>query len=103
MPTHALRSPEWSHSQPRSSGYPSRSYVNARPPSWDGASNNSTAFPYAASRRAAPLPAAPPYDDDVKLAGHVAVGQASHWVRQAMRLAVGRIVQDYWVLPGLTG
>ena len=60
MATQALRSPEWSHSQPRSSGYPPRSCVNARPPSREDASSTSTVSPCAASRRAAPMPAAPP-------------------------------------------
>ncbi len=45
--------------------------MKARPPSREDASSSKTDAPLAASRRAAPMPAAPPsYDDDVELAVH---------------------------------
>src|SRR5271166_3832175 len=59
MRVQGLRSAEWSQPQPRSSETPAACRVQARPPRRGNASRITVDSPERASRRAAPMPAAP--------------------------------------------
>ena len=59
MRVQGLRSAEWSQPQPRSSETPAPCCVQARPPRRGNASRITADSPERASRRAAPMPAAP--------------------------------------------